>query len=334
MIMANKKVLLLGAGFTANFGAPVASQVWNDLFNFPVIQKNWGLRSALKSHQEMSDFEEFFSEVVHGFNFTKEEKQIVATAVIEIYERINAHTETLMIHGNSSGICFQKLMYFLKRFSNLEQGKGFVFTLNQDLFLEKLVNKYLRKDKRFSDFSINYPFINSPYVDDTWKSKLPTQDRLNELLTLPNVGGSLHLGRKFPYYIKLHGSSGWTHDDDKISIPIIGKNKSKQILQEPLLKWYINFFEQTLDETVDIWVIGYSFSDKHINELLMNSMQRHGSMLYVVDTKTYNDFMKQILSFDSKLYGLIDRQLRGYLPYLLKKIFPADDFRHFDTLTA
>lgn len=323
--MANKKVLLLGAGFTANFGAPVSSQVWNDLFNYPAIQKNVKLRSALKRYQENGDFEGFFEEIVYGVNSTEEEKIIVATAVIEIYKRINAHTESMMIHGNSSGVCFQKLMCFLKRFSNMEQGKGFIFTLNQDLFLEKLANKYLRKDKRFSDFFIAYPAINVPYVDPQWKSQLPSKEWLDNWLSKPNLRGNLHVPRKFPLYVKLHGSSGWIHDNGKTSIPVIGKNKSKQILQEPLLNWYVKLFEQTLDEAVDIWVIGYSFSDKHINEILMGSMQKHRSSLYVIDTKTHNDFMKYILSFNSTLYGLIDNQLHGYFPCYLKQIFPSED---------
>ncbi len=332
--MASKKVLLLGAGFTANFGAPVSSQVWNDLFNYPSIQKNPKLRSALKKHQEKSDFESFFEEVVYGVNSTEEERMIVAIAVVEIYERINEHTEMLMVHINTSGVVFDKLILFLQRFSNMQQGKGFIFTLNQDLFLEKLINKYLRKNKNWSNCSIAYPAINVPYIDSQWKSKLPSKEWLNDWLSQPNLAGSLYSPREFPLYVKLHGSSGWTHDNGKVSIPVIGKNKSKQISQEPLLSWYVKLFEQILDETIDIWVIGYSFSDNHINEILMKSMQKHGSSLYVIDTKTYNDFMNDILTRNSKLHSLIDRYLSGYFPYYLKQIFPVDSLSSHSYYTS
>lgn len=322
---SRKKVLLLGAGFTANFGAPVASQVWNDLFNYPALQRNFRLRSVLKSHYEKSDFEGYFSEVVHNVGFTNEEKKIVVTAVIEIYERINSYTERLMIHDNSSGVCFEKLICFLKKFSNLEHGKGFIFTLNQDLFLEKLVNKYLRKNSVFSDLLIAYPAINVPYINDDWKSELPSRELLDNWLIKPNCGGSLNAERTFPFYVKLHGSSGWTNRNNEISYPVIGKNKSYQISQEPLLKWYMELFENNLSESIDICIIGYSFSDNHINEVIMKSMQNNQSSLYVVDTKTYVDFMKHILAFDCKLHDLIDKHLFGYFPCSLKQIFPSED---------
>ena len=323
--MANKKVLLLGAGFTANFGAPISSQIWNDLFNYPSIQKNRNLKLALKRYQENSDFEGFFEEIVYGVNSTEEEKIIVTTAVLEIYYYINLHTENLMKQGNSSGIDFNTLIFFLQRFSNMTQGKGFIFTLNQDLFLEKLINKYLRKDERFSNCSIDYPCIDSSHIGREWKSEFPSKKSLEDWLSNPNLSGSLHRSREFPLYVKLHGSSGWIYNNGKISIPIIGKNKSKQISQEPLLNWYVELFKQTLDETVDIWVIGYSFSDNHINEILMRSMQKYRSSLYVIDIKTHNDFMECFQKFNTKLYGLVNIHLSGYFPYSLKQIFPADN---------
>jgi len=323
--MKNRKLLLLGAGFTANFGAPVSSQVWNDLFNWPNIQKNVKLRSTLKSYRDKSDFEGFFEEVMYRSNFSDQEKATVAAAVIEIFARINSHIESLMMHGNSSGVDFNKLALFLQRFSNMSQGNGFIFTLNQDLFLEKLINKYIRKDTRFANYSVAYPAINVPFIDPTWKSQLPSKEWLEDWLSKPNLGGSVHAPREFPLYVKLHGSSGWTQENGKLSIPVIGKNKSQQIQREPLLNWYQDLFKNALNERVDIWVIGYSFSDAHINDALIKSMQKHHSSLYVIDTKSHNHFMNSILGFNTTLYGMIDQYLAGYFPCPLQDIFPTND---------
>jgi hypothetical protein len=113
--------------------------------------------------------------------------------------------------------------------------------------------------------------------------------------------------------------------NNTLHIPIIGKNKSSKILQKPLLDWYIKLFENTLNESVDIWIIGYSFSDKHINDILIKSMEKHQSSLYVIDTKSHHDFMNGLLSSDSR----VNQQLAGYFPCHLKQIFPINDAASF-----
>lgn len=320
----NRKTLLLGAGFTANFGAPIASQVWNDLFNNITIQKNRRLKNKLKRHRITSDFEQFYEDVVYGNGFNNEEKSTVAKTVVEIFNRINISTELSL---ESSEINFNKLFYFLQRFSYSDEGKGFIFTLNQDLFLEKLINKHMRGKNEYKDSLIAYPGpINVPYISKNWQSTLPTKEQLNAWLSNPNLGGSLHANKMFPQYIKLHGSSGWTTENGLISLPVVGKNKSKQISAQPLLKWYLDIFEESLNEQLDIWIIGYSFSDPHINRILMQAVNKTQSSIYIIDTKSQNDFMSHLKRSTRKpFYSMIDNCLSGYFPCYLKQIFPHGD---------
>jgi len=319
--MDNKKVLLLGAGFTANFGAPVSSQIWNDLFNCISIQKNHKLRTILKKHQVKSDFEGFFEETIYDNVISVEEKKLVIDIILNVYYQINTHT-SYVVENNSSGICLEKLALFLQRFSNIKDGVGYIFTLNQDIFLEKLINKYLRKNSNFVDYSVFYPGpINPPYIDDQWSTILPVQENLNEWLSKPNLGGTLNNKRIFPWYVKLHGSSGWKKNNEKLHIPVIGKNKSKIIYQQPLLNWYMELFKKNLHEQVDIWVIGYSFFDKHINEVLIQSLIEKNSSLYIINPMPLNDFIKKISSVDKIMVDAIDKKLAGYFPYYLNQLF-------------
>ncbi len=81
----NKKLLLTGAGFTANFGAPVASLLWNDLFNYREIQKNNRLVTTLKNYRNESDFEGFFHDVVYTNDYTEDERNVVVKAILDIF---------------------------------------------------------------------------------------------------------------------------------------------------------------------------------------------------------------------------------------------------------
>jgi hypothetical protein len=168
--------------------------------------------------------------------------------------------------------------------------------------------------------------INVPFIDASWKSILPTQEQLDDWLSKDNCGGSLHTQRLFPSYVKLHGSSGWLMEDSKLSVPIIGKFKSEQIRTQPLLKWYMELFTEQLNEKLDIWIIGYSFSDPHINELLMKTMKNHQSSLFVIDIKSQNVFMDHLKTVTTdQFYSALDERLAGYFPCSLKQIFPLKE---------
>jgi hypothetical protein len=86
-----------------------------------------------------------------------------------------------------------------------------------------------------------------------------------------------------PYY-KLHGSTNWTGGNGGGGrLIIMGGNKAVEINQYPLLNWYHRQFRDYIARSARLMVIGYSFSDHHINEAIMEAAKQDGFRLFIVD---------------------------------------------------
>lgn len=73
-------------------------------------------------------------------------------------------------------------------------------------------------------------------------------------------------------YIELHGSYDWDN------VFILGTCKSKEIENKPRIGEFFNFFEQSLNEKnskIKLVIIGYSFNDEHINELIKKGIDNN-----------------------------------------------------------
>jgi hypothetical protein len=83
-------------------------------------------------------------------------------------------------------------------------------------------------------------------------------------------------------YFKLHGSSHWRSLNGS-SLLIMAANKGTQIDGVALLDWYRSEFRTRLSQAdARLMIIGYSFRDQHINEILCSCVQ-NGLKLFVVD---------------------------------------------------
>src|SRR5690606_12274917 len=72
--------------------------------------------------------------------------------------------------------------------------------------------------------------------------------------------------------LKLHGSSNWRTVDSKEML-ILGGGKKEAIARYPVLSWYFQEFSRRLSEpNTRLMIIGYSFRDAHINEVLHSSI--------------------------------------------------------------
>ncbi|MBI4527468.1 MAG: SIR2 family protein [Deltaproteobacteria bacterium] len=177
---------------------------------------------------------------------------------------------------------------FLERFSGYGKEKGFVFTLNQDLFVER----WCASDKTL----IKIPGIGAhpdwftarftyPLQSEHWM-ELPDATRLekNKKHFYSENWGSLG-------YVKLHGLYGW---HGKYAM-IIGKTKTEQIKDEPVINWWAELFQQVLREAENLVVIGYSFRDEHINEWILERMQ-HGLRLHIINPKPMAEFRNSLVN--------------------------------------
>jgi len=136
------------------------------------------------------------------------------------------------------------------------KNKSFIFTLNQDLFFERLYLRNFRNhsipgiDNNPEWFTTNY---NQPLEESDY-CKLPSEDELNNKNIL--LEGNYFL-------IKLHGSCNWTSFDGS-EMMVIGRGK--KIQTEPLLKRYFDIFDYVLSRGLHrLFIIGYGFGDIYIN---------------------------------------------------------------------
>ena len=76
-------ILLTGAGFTHNFGAPLAKEMWNLILNNSSLRTYPRLRETLLQNL---DFESVYHSVILGGDFSSLEKRAMHDAVQSAFE--------------------------------------------------------------------------------------------------------------------------------------------------------------------------------------------------------------------------------------------------------
>jgi transcriptional regulator with XRE-family HTH domain len=85
-------------------------------------------------------------------------------------------------------------------------------------------------------------------------------------------------------YIKLHGSVNWVESNVGERILIMGGQKTAIIKKFPLLNWYHEEFRKTLAlPGARLMVMGYSFSDEHINDAILAAVKTSDLKIFIVD---------------------------------------------------
>ena len=254
-------MLLTGAGFTHNFGGFLGREMWSKIFNNLLVQTNAEARKLLLND---FDFESVYSaKMSHG----EETIKVIRTAVEAAYKDLDDTVKSWVFNQNNpTALNIYGLGDLLSLISQRGSEKGWFFTLNQDLYMER------KHNYRSPGASFGQPFVDR---DD---------GRGVKLITLPDENGMEKVKATLnnASYIKLHGSYGWTssHGGNQM---VIGKNKASDIDQEPLLKWYSELFQNLIYEGgKKLLIIGYGFADDHINDVLLKGVQEHGLSLYVI----------------------------------------------------
>lgn len=308
-----KRILLTGAGFTHNFGAPLASKIWNTIFNNVNIQKSKPLRDLLINDKDF-DYENIYYTVNNGDSYTLEHKKIFATAVKNAYLDI----DNIVRNASCMSTATQVEEHIIKRFKS-----SYIFTLNQDLFVERQLHK-------FPDTKIILPGATSKILgnvsrNDEFKEADDVSLIENKKFTEWNKSGK---NRNNILYIKLHGSFDWRDKEDQ-SIMIIGRDKEKEIKRHSLLQSYLDKFKEILDENkTKILIIGYGFNDQHINRVLADAPDLD---IYIIDPTDKKEWFEK-MEKKSKIGENIKNKLRGYHQETLENIFPNNNFLHNSTV--
>ncbi len=320
-IASKRLVLLTGAGFTKNFNGFLAREMWSKIFNHAQISRQERIKNLLSMDY---DFESVYSKVVHGIDsdgntslptpaFTEEEKQVLQSVMEQVYKQLDDSIRTWQMNDdNPTSLDTYKLGELLNLFVGTPSERGFFFTLNQDIFMERRNNFMSPGAPRFPQ---EFTTLSQREFLPTYSVTLPGENAadLAEKEIIQNTN-TLH-------YIKLHGSFGWrsAHGGSQM---IIGVNKEQEINNEPLLKYYLELFKAVLKEgNKKLLVIGYGFHDKHVNKIIWDAAKNHGLKLYILTTTAPDKFEAGNFIIDSyRLWPAIS----GYFPYSLREIFPPD----------
>jgi len=285
-----KTVLLTGAGFTKPFGGFLADEMWAMILNQPEIRQYPKLREHML---EELNYETLYDKVLTSDNYTSDEKRAFRVAIRNAYQRMNEDIcqDDVWHRSSASGVCRS----FVARFAGSGQERGFFFTLNHDLFIER---SYTNEKV---ELMITIPGLpqKPKWFNGQLGSKLDSDDRVRlpqrERVEQEKERFWAKSSERF-MYIKLHGSYGWETTKDGTDCMVIGHVKTGIIENEPLLKWYLSLFEEVLHaEERNLVVTGYGFRDPHINKLIANAIRDTGLRLHVVSTMLPRDFKERLL---------------------------------------
>ena len=312
----NNTILLTGAGFTCNFGGFLAKEMWALIFNHSEVGKYPQLKELLKDD---FDYESIYYGVIEGNEFNEDEKKALTDAVFSAYKKLDDKIRKYRSLGKKQPVSINNVSKFIERFSGYpaytgrNNTKGFFFTLNQDLFIERY---YSSPNFKPITLGVSQPTISQDeeYDEKTHSVTLPLAADIERTNPLSSS--------KF-FYVKLHASWNW-YSSNGMRKMVIGRNKINQINTEPTLMRYLDIFKEVLlNKNVRFFVIGYGFADEHINKVIADSIEQNSLKLYILNPTDPENFKCDLCK--KPLGQMIFSGLIGYYPYNLSTVFSGDD---------
>jgi len=274
------------------------------------------LKNAIK---KTFNYEDLYEDVLRSSQFSNDEKDLFFKAVLGAYEALDDVIRELSQQFFSSDVFdLNKLRKFLERLSGGPKEKGFFFTLNQDLFIERYCYQ--------GDIGPSLPGLKAINQSQrfTIKDSRPLK-KIGHIKIAQNEGIDYHeiefkdLSKLF--YVKLHGSYDW-RDDENQEILIIGTKKPSQISSNPILTWYFNLFNAVLSiPNRKLMVIGYGFKDEHINEAIAKAVKNSNLKIFILSPQDPESFLHNTLGFNQCARDNIWKAVYGYYQITPKEIF-------------
>lgn len=256
-------ILLLGAGFSRNWGGWLASEAFEYLLGCPEVDKN-----LLWKHKRRGGFEAALAELQDSRAGNPDPRLApLQAAVLRMFVDMNAAYSKAQFEFEKGGE--YQVAKFLTRFDA-------VFSLNQDLLLERHYlgdNVCLLSDGKW----------NGPHVAGMKPVLSAVAGHESRFLGRwePDPANFKSMERQQPLF-KLHGSSNWFSGSD--GLVVMGGNKQSTIDRHPVLKWSNEQFRTSLIKpNTRLMVIGYGFGDDHINGLLREAAVTGAVKVFVID---------------------------------------------------
>ncbi|MFV7790887.1 SIR2 family protein [Aliarcobacter lanthieri] len=255
----------------------------------------------------------------------KETDNLIEIIEKTIFKKINID---LCDASHQEVIDTYKKFYQNVTYRNKDLSRVNIFTTNNDLFNERVLD----------NLNINYNngfggglerFFNPARFGYTFSKKIETSIEKYEALD------------NMIYLYKLHGSINWiekegnslfniqeinikyTDDKPKESV-LIYPNPLKQSksLTSPYTDIIREFQKKLLLPNSVLIVIGYSFSDDHLNNIIYQALSSNSSISIVI----FGNYDKPIFKIDDKriykIYGQIEEQKIHYFKYIVNEFIP------------
>ncbi len=266
-------IALLGAGFTRNWGGWLAAELIGELCGRLIdrphlnqmLRLSGDFEYVLGARRAVAEREPSNEQAVEDVPRLEE-------AILKSFATVNAalaRVPDLRFGSATDERC--SIRRFLARFDA-------IFTLNQDLLLE------LHYDGMGLESGGQWQHYYFPGIVLTrgWL-RARREERNGQTLVVGSV--PVAPAERYQPVFKLHGSVNWRAGDGGRAL-VVGTGKEKAIPGSELLQWYHEQFRRYLSEgNTKIMVIGYGFTDQHVNSSLLQAAKQHSLAMYLVDPR-------------------------------------------------
>jgi hypothetical protein len=312
------RVLLLGAGFSRNWGGPLASEMFDHLLQEPEIASESDLKQSLWLHKDGGGFENALAQVQQDFRNNPSSPEYkrrldgFQAAINRIFADMDRGFGTLP-SWEFTNQRERMLIGTLVKFNA-------IFSLNQDLLFER----FYFNDNVMLESRQAWIGVIAPGVREMRDGSFPYDPGKSTWSPLPNA--QFKVENRFQPYFKLHGSWRW-NDGTGQQLMVMGASKALTIRGHPVLTWYQQEFEARLQGDTRLMVIGYGFNDPHINETLLKVAHGGQLKMFIIDplgvdaaNPDRNLKLQRPNPFKNVIHGASKRSLR--------EIFGSDAVAH------
>ena len=264
------------------------------------------------------------------------------TELIEIIESTIFNKINIEKDDMSDTIELYKSFYQKLALRNKDLSRINVFTTNNDLFNETALDQL--NIHYINGFSGGlHKYFNPAFFNYTYSKRMDTS--IDKFEPVENV----------VYLYKIHGSINWIEDEDNLNsyfkirevVPPLerGKNiliyptptKQEKSLGSPYVDLFREFQHKLIEPNSVLFVIGYSFSDEHVNNIIYRALATNSTINIIVINKIDNN--KAICKIDDnrifRLFGTIEKEGKTknihYFDYIVKELIPnLDAFKQED----
>jgi hypothetical protein len=277
-----RHILLLGAGFSRNWGGFLASEVFDYLFGCAEVLGDTTLKQLLWDFRLKGGFESTLQHLQSAARHSGAAADLdrldrFQRALLRMFGDMNAAFAAITDFERQTDVA-RMLGTFLHRFDA-------IFSLNQDVLMERHylnMNLALSHSRRWSgpDLPGMKPDAQTAaggWGDVTWR---------------PRDRGEFKVASGAQPFFKLHGSSNWFDAEGK-GLLIMGGDKGGAISLAEVLSWYQEEFKHHLTgEQSRLMVMGYGFNDDHISEIIGSAADGGNLGLFIVDPLGPNVLLK------------------------------------------